>query len=247
MTTSSILPGNLSELERDIDAALSRIADIDIPISVLWDPWNCPVDVLPYLAWAMSVDMWRSDWPESVKRRVVAGSLDVHKRKGTRPAVEQALRDLGVDAEFVEWFEASPQLTRGTFDLIAWANENLTPGEVGFLNQQLYDQLRAAVVNAKNTRSHFTFKVGAKFGANRIGTAGVISGIAALSRNDSTAVQQPLESAAPVAVGLAGHGASLTRQDGHLTIDAKPRPVTALVAGACRAWSVIYRRMEAET
>lgn len=247
MTTDSILPGNLSELERDIDTALSRIAEIDIPISVLWDPWKCPIDALPYLAWAMSVDMWRSEWPEIVKRRVVANSLEVHKRKGTRPAVEQALRDLGVEAEFVEWFEAEPQLQRGTFDLIAWANENLTPGETGFLNQTLYDQLRAAVMNAKNVRSHFTFKVGAKFGPNSIGAAGAVTGLGALSRNDTNAVQQPLESVASVAAGLAGQGVSLTRQDGQLTIDAKPRPVSALVAGACRAWSVIYRRMETKT
>ena len=75
--SGTILPGNFSDLERDLDVALSRIEQVEIPIAVLWDPWQCPAEVLPYLAWALSVDVWRTDWPEKVKRRVVANSLAV--------------------------------------------------------------------------------------------------------------------------------------------------------------------------
>ncbi|MDN4697153.1 phage tail protein I [Vibrio parahaemolyticus] len=81
----SILPANVSDLERDLDIALARIEDVEIPISTLWDPWKCPLDVLPFLAWAVSVDMWRTDWPETVKRRIVASSLSVHRKKALAP------------------------------------------------------------------------------------------------------------------------------------------------------------------
>ena len=56
---ASILPPHLSELERDLDAAMARLAAIDIPISTLWNPHTCPVEVLPYLAWANSTGQQR--------------------------------------------------------------------------------------------------------------------------------------------------------------------------------------------
>ena len=135
--SKSILPSHFSDLERDLEVAIDRLGSIDMPMSTLWNPATCPIDVLPYLAWAMSVDQWSSAWPESIKRRVVANSLQVHAQKGTRPAVERALASLGVTAEFKEWFEAEPQAPRGTFELVAWVNENLTSDQVGFLNEQL--------------------------------------------------------------------------------------------------------------
>ncbi|TNH81009.1 phage tail protein I [Aeromonas sobria] len=245
--SGTILPGNLSDLERDLDVALSRIEQVEIPIAVLWDPWQCPAEVLPYLAWALSVDMWRTDWPERVKRRVVANSLAVHRIKGTRPAVELALRDLGVQADIIEWFEAVPKARRGTFDLIAWANENLTPGEMGFLNQALYDQIRLVVTNAKNTRSHFTFKVGVKFGPTPLGAASAITGMGALSRREAVATQPPLACVSSFGVALAGRSAAVSRVSVSARLDAQPRPVSVMVAGACRAWAVINLRMETKT
>lgn len=143
--TASILPANLADLERDLDAALSRIQEVEIPIAVLWNPWQCPLDVLPYLAWAVSVDQWRSDWAEDKKRRVVAASLRLHRVKGTRPAVALALDTQGVEATIVEWFEADPPRPRGTFAISL---------STGFESQEHYEQVIAGVEAAKNTRSH---------------------------------------------------------------------------------------------
>lgn len=244
---TSILPAHLSELERDLEQAVARVADVEIPISTLWDPWQCPLEVLPYLAWALSVDQWRSNWSETVKRRVVAASLPLHRIKGTRPAVEQALEALGVVTEMTEWFEADPPREPGTFDLIAWANENLTPDVVGFLNEELYDQIATAVTNAKNTRSHFTFAVGAKFGPNTVGLAPAITGLGALAHHGADAIQPPLESAAGLAVAMAGRSAAVGQFGGELAIDAQPKTARLGVAAACRGWAVIYRQMEATT
>lgn len=245
--SGTILPGNLSDLERDLDVALSRIEQVEIPIAVLWDPWQCPAEVLPYLAWALSVDMWRTDWPERVKRRVVANSLAVHRIKGTRPAVELALQDLGVKADIIEWFEAVPKARRGTFELIAWANENLSAGEIGFLNQALYDQIRLAVTNAKNTRSHFTFKVGAKFGPNTLGAGSALSGMGALARRGASFEQEPLACSAGLTTAASARVTGVMRCDAEAVIDARPLPSVVAVAGVCRVWAVIYQRMESTT
>lgn len=240
----SILPASVSELERSLEIALARIEDVQIPIATLWDPWKCPLDVLPFLAWALSVDMWRADWPENVKRRIVASSLSVHRRKGTRSAVEQALRDLGVTVDLVEWFQTTPPAKRGTFDVTAWVNENIT-SEPGYLNQALYDQLRQAVNNAKNTRSHYTFKVGAKFGSNQIGVADAITGLAALARRSADSIQEPLESRASIGVAMAFNGTNLTKRSAQADIDAAPRPTTLGIGGRLQGAAVVYRQMEA--
>lgn len=198
---TSLLPANVSDLERDLEIALARLEDIEIPIATLWNPWKCPLEVLPFLAWAVSVDLWRSDWLESVKRSVVANSMSGHRRKGTRPAVEQALNALGVTVELVEWFEMSPQGQPGTFEVTAWANKNITPDEV-LLTPDLYDQLKATVDNAKNTRSHYSFSLGAKFDSGiQVGMAG--TGSAAVCRRQATAKQSMLRG--QCGIGVAGH------------------------------------------
>ncbi len=245
--TASLLPGNLSDLERDLDVAISRIEQISIPIAELWNPNTCPIDALPFLAWALSVDQWRSDWSEKIKRQVVAGSLDVHRVKGTRPAVERALSDLGIEVELVEWFEAQPKAAPYTFDITAWVNDNITPGAETMLGQDLYDLLFAAVVNAKNTRSGFTFKVGAKFGSNTIVAGSVVTGQAAIARRDTNAIQEPLKSKAGIAAVLVGKSVGLTRHNSQPYIDASPNVIAVNIASVMSSGAVIYRRMEATT
>lgn len=241
--TASILPANLADLERDLDAALARIGEVEIPISLLWDPWNCPLDVLPYLAWAVSVDMWRSDWPEVVKRRVVAGSFHLHRIKGTRPAVEHALAALGVEAEVTEWFEEQPPAERGTFSLLAWANENITPGQASILNSVLYDQLLAAVNNAKNTRSHFTFKVGAKFGPSPLRMGGAFAG-GSLARREASPRQTSLDASAAVVAAPVLQSTGLCRRAGEVSIDASARPVSVMTGGSVAGASFVRVSME---
>lgn len=245
MEPVSILPPSVSDLERDLELALARIEQVEIPIATLWNPWECPLEVLPFLAWALSVDLWRTDWPETVKRRVVANSLNVHRIKGTRPAVEKALSDLGVSTDLVEWFEKVPEGEPYTFEVTAWANENITPGEEGMLNPEMYDQIRRAIVNSKNTSSHFEFKVGARFSSNQIWAANAITGLAALARRDAQSVQEPLESRANIGAASSFGGVNLSRRDAEAKINAAPKPSTVVVAGYVRGAAVIYRQMEA--
>ena len=58
-----LLPGNASELERLAAEALAQIERVPVPIRDLWNPDTCPVALLPYLAWAFSVDRWSQAWP----------------------------------------------------------------------------------------------------------------------------------------------------------------------------------------
>lgn len=122
MTT--ILPPNVSDLEKNLDeAGASRLNEIKTPVATVWDANTCPIEALPYLAWALSVDYWRSDWPESIQRQVTADSPDYHRIKGSRPAVERAIKNLGFDAKCYEWFEMVPEGEPCTFRVDVFAKD----------------------------------------------------------------------------------------------------------------------------
>ncbi len=70
-------------------------------IQTLWDPWDCPEEVLPLLAWAWSVDYWRDWWPVERKRQVIAESPAFHRAKSTIVADRMACAY--ADAELISY------------------------------------------------------------------------------------------------------------------------------------------------
>ena len=101
----TILPPNATALEIALDLQSGRISDLPVLHHTAFNPWTCPESVLPYLAWALSVDVWDSSWPINRRRAVVAAALRVHRRKGTPGAVEDALQAVNAAAQVIEWFD----------------------------------------------------------------------------------------------------------------------------------------------
>jgi len=165
---ASILPANLAELERDIDAALDRIGEIKVDTATLWNPWTCPAPVLPFLAWALSVDQWREAWPEAQKRRIVAKSLDLHRIKGTRRAVDLAVAGFGLEVKITEWFEAVPPMPRGTFRIDIYSTDRPVSEELGA-------EVLRSVESAKRKSQHL-----AGFSLNLQSSCGAVLGVGAL-------------------------------------------------------------------
>lgn len=100
MSDGSLLPPNATATERALEGALAARLQALQPkvLATLWNPATCPASALPWLAWQLSVDDWDEDWSESVKRAVIAASIDIHRRKGTVAAVRQAIAALGIPA-----------------------------------------------------------------------------------------------------------------------------------------------------
>lgn len=95
--SASLLPPNANPLERALEAvAAERIEAIEVErLRALWTPADCPAPLLPWLAWALSVDEWDGAWPEATQRAVLAVSVDVHRHKGTVGAVRRSLAAAG--------------------------------------------------------------------------------------------------------------------------------------------------------
>ena len=91
-----LLPESASNAERGLSgAAAKRLSAIGAPLRDLWRAETCPADLLPWLAWGLSVDDWDPEWPEATKRTVIAEAIEVHRYKGTPWAVRRSLEQMG--------------------------------------------------------------------------------------------------------------------------------------------------------
>ncbi|MDH0301242.1 MULTISPECIES: phage tail protein I [unclassified Pseudomonas] len=144
-----LLPGNATALERQAAQALSQIQRVPVPIRDLLSPERCPVQLLPYLAWAFSVDRWDSRWPEAAKRRAIRASFFIHARKGTIGALRRVVEPLGYLIEVVEWFNTVPEGVPGTFAL-----------KIGVLDtgitDEMYQELVWLIDDAKPLTRHLS-------------------------------------------------------------------------------------------
>lgn len=102
----SLLPPSRTSLERAAEQTIARIEKAEAPFQNLWNAWECPLHLLPWLAWALGVDEWLNSWPERRKRQVVATAIQVRRRAGTRGAVRTAVEALDIEGiEYSEWYQ----------------------------------------------------------------------------------------------------------------------------------------------
>ena len=159
-TVAALLPSWATRLERVIAALQldrSELLDVDIIRRVV-DPATCPAPLLPWLAWSLSVDVWDDGWSDATKRAVIAASPAVHRRKGLRAAVVDALTPLGIETSILEWWQSSPEGRRGTFRVtlhLAGPSPRLPTG--------LLEAARSAVRRAKPKSRVFDLALSAKF------------------------------------------------------------------------------------
>lgn len=140
-----LLPTGSSVLEIAAAEACAVIQQTPVPLRRLWDPQTCPVELLPYLAWAWSVDRWDTTWSEATKRGVVKASAYVHRHKGTIGAIRRVVEPLGYLIRITEWWQTGGQ--PGTFRL-----------DVGVLEtgitDEMYIELERLIADAKPCSRH---------------------------------------------------------------------------------------------
>lgn len=165
---SRLLPPNATPAETALEAATARQADVPTPLRDLWDPDTCPLELLPWLAWTLSIDSWKSYWPEHVKRARVRDALQIQRRKGTAQSVHQVVEAFGGAVELREWWQQAPPGAPHTFEMVLTLS-----GEGGqTATAQFVDDVIAEVTRTKPVRSHFTFTQGLQ----ALGDIGIVAG-----------------------------------------------------------------------
>lgn len=142
-----LLPPNARQLEVLAAQALAQIERVPVPIRDLINPDRCPVPLLPYLAWAFSVDRWEESWSEATKRKVIKSAYFVHAHKGTIGALRRVVEPLGYLIRVIEWWQTVPEGVPGTFAL-----------DIGVLDsgitEDMYESLVLLIDDAKPVSRH---------------------------------------------------------------------------------------------
>lgn len=121
---NALVPANHRLFEHALAEVLSPLGEIDPRvIETVWDAWRCPAALLPFAAYALSVDFWDDAWDEIRKRRAIAESPAHHRRKGTRKAVEQAATFTQREVVIREWWQFTPAARRGTFEIYLYLRD----------------------------------------------------------------------------------------------------------------------------
>lgn len=144
---SDLLPYNATDAERALANTIARISDVPVLVREVWNPDTAPASVLPWLAWAFSVDDWDSNWTDAQKRNVIKQSVYSQRIKGTIGAVTRQLAALGYTIQILEWWQQVPEGQPYTFDVYITASQYP-------LTKRDYNKVMEVIDTNKNLRSH---------------------------------------------------------------------------------------------
>ncbi|VXC79810.1 phage tail protein I [Sphingomonas sp. 8AM] len=164
----TLLPPNSTPVERSIEASVARISDVPVPLRQLVNPDTCPPGQLPFLAWALSIDTWDSDWPDTIKRARVRSAISIQRRKGTAASLREVVASFGGAVAVREWWQLTPPGPAHTFSLVVSLDGIVRPEA----SAAYADAVISEVARTKPARSHFTF-------SQALSTAGALGFVAA--------------------------------------------------------------------
>jgi len=144
---SDLLPHNVTPFESALGGAVARISDVPPIVRDVWNPDTCPADLLPWLAWAFSVDQWDPAWSSSQKRETIRRAVEVQRVKGTPAAVRRGLGAIDIDAQLIEWHAQPSPGAPYTYQLVIDASANAA-------TIQAIAEAVAIVDELKSLRSH---------------------------------------------------------------------------------------------
>lgn len=150
----NLLPPKATPLERAVHDVTARLGEVQTPIRDIWNPDKCPVEFLPWLAWALSLSAWKSYWPEAIKRQRIKDAIDIQIRKGTAKSVRDVVSSFGSSLALREWFQTQPMGSPHSFDLVLNIGANV-PNTAKY-QQDIIDE----VSRVKPARSYFTLTAG---------------------------------------------------------------------------------------
>lgn len=190
---TQLLPPNTTSLERTAAQALGNINEIPLPIRSLGSAKECPLPLLPYLAWARSVDRWDTNWSENTKRVVTQDAFFVHQRKGTIGALRRAVAPFGFLLHVKEWWQSKPPTQPGTFHL------DIGVRDTG-IDEAAYAELARLIDDAKPLSRHL---VGL---AISLETRGSVSVVATCHDGGTMTIYPPSSAAIKLPLAIACKG-----------------------------------------
>lgn len=153
---ADLLPRNSTVLERNLAKTNSRLGEIPTPLRDVMRPDTIPVSQLPWLAWHLGIDAWKTYWPEQTRRARVKAAIPIARKNGTAAAVREVVAAFGGNIALREWWQMTPRGTPGTFDLVLTISDN--DGEEA--TAEYVADVIAEIDRTKPVRAHYNFTQG---------------------------------------------------------------------------------------
>lgn len=225
------LPPTATSLAQAMDILEERLFGLPVQM-ITKDPWIVDVALLDHLAWEHSVDVWDLQWPDDVKRRVIAASSEVHRFKGTPFAIKTALAAFDVHTELLEWWEAvgvNSGMESGSFRVTAYAGRALYGDTENAIDNRMLFAMNAVVQRVAPVSRKLIFRLGERFRTDGFLRTGVRS--VCLNRAEVDPGPRPARVRAEV-YARAGQRAL---QISEYTHEPRPRPTVLRVPAFVRA------------
>ncbi|MGM3174772.1 phage tail protein I [Dickeya lacustris] len=142
---NSLLPPSASDFMRNVASSTQRLSEIAVDLDTLWSAERCPAQLLPYLAWALSVDRWDKRWSEQTKRYVIKAAWLVHRQKGTLAALRRVVEPFGYLIRITEWWQTGD--APGTFRLDIGVQDS-------GITEEVFLELERLIADAKPVSRH---------------------------------------------------------------------------------------------
>lgn len=145
MADKRLIPDGIRDSSTEaFNELIERLGTLDLTPLLIYIIDNVHASALPHLAWQFHIEGWELAETEEEKRALIKKAIELHRYKGTKWAVENAIKVLGIDAEVREWFEYGGQPYRFRVEL-GLNNRQITAS--------LRDRLIAYIEAYKNERS----------------------------------------------------------------------------------------------
>ncbi|WP_197329518.1 phage tail protein I [Ralstonia syzygii] len=149
MADTPLLPPPLAgdERFRALDQLAARISHTDLVPLLVYLVDTVDASALPVLAEQLHIlgEGWQFALDDDARRRLLKRSIELHRYKGTRWAIQQVLETLALSGQVSEWFEygGQPYHFKISVDLA-------TRG----IDEATFDALVALITEYKNVRAH---------------------------------------------------------------------------------------------
>lgn len=246
--TSSLVPPSISdERGKAFGKVMARaIADPDFKKLLFERIDDVDASVLPFLIREFSIEEFvEPGMSETVIRRLLKSSYELHATKGYIHGVRRGLLMLGMRVVWKQWFQNAPKTERGTHTATVYVNEAIFDGQDYLLDERVQRAAVRMIAGMKRYSQDVTFRIGVATKGD-LGVAAAAQPLA-VARVTGIAAPERTLGGGDIGVAAAAQPFALLRLSGEAD------PVRTLcggelaIAGACRAATIIKLSAEART
>lgn len=166
---------HVTSIIQSLDPQLQQVSRTSLEPLILARIDELPEQVIDLLAWQLHADFYDLAETPSMKREAVKSSILWHMHKGTQWAILEALRQIGIQAEFIHWKDSGDAPYTFRLKTLVTGDYYRTQGR-----DRLISSIRRAVNESKSTRSYLAgLETRMEFREDiglYVGTSGLLSG-----------------------------------------------------------------------